>query len=363
MKLSQVIEELVEERGLDKGILGDIVCEGILSAYQKKYPEARLRVAYNKKTDDVDILVTKKIVSTVADELQEISQRKAQGIKKGSVTGEEIEISFEAPIGRIEILRAKQIIAQRIREIEAKVIYDKFKDRAGNIVHGIVHKIEHAGIVVKLDNEALAFLPKSLTIPGERFPAGHTVKAILKEVLVEPRNENQLILDRSSPDFVARLFELEIPEVFEKIVEIKKVVRIPGYKSKVLLISHDKNIDPVGTCIGVGGARIKPILRELGQEKIDVIKAGFSQEDVVRDSLKPAVVNRVELIGGTEAQVYLDDDQRSIAIGKGGQNIALASQLAGIAIHLAKSDLPGAAPSEAEPESAEVENEESDEVS
>lgn len=361
MKLSQVIEELVEERGLDKGILGDIVCEGILSAYQKKYPEARLRVAYNKKTDDVDILVTKKIVSTVADELQEISQRKAQGVKKGATTGEEIEISFEAPIGRIEILRAKQIIAQRIKEVEAKVIFDKFTDRAGTIIHGIVHKIEHAGIVVKLDNEALAFLPKSLTIPGERFPAGHTVKAILKEVLAEPRNENQLILDRSSPDFVARLFELEIPEVFEKIVEIKKVVRIPGYKSKVLLISHDKNIDPVGTCIGVGGARIKPILRELGQEKIDVIKAGFSQEDVVRDSLKPAVVNRVELIGGTEAQVYLDDDQRSIAIGKGGQNIALASQLAGIAIHLAKSDLPGAAPSEAE--SAEFENEESDEVS
>lgn len=364
MKLSQVIEELVEERGLDKGILGDIVCEGILSAYQKKYPEVRVRVAYNKKTDEIEILVTKNIVPVVNDDLMEITQRKAQGIKKGAKTGEEIEIPFDAPIGRIEILRAKQIIAQRIREVEAKIIYDRFKDRAGTIVHGIVHKIEHAGIVVKLDNDALAFLPKSLTIPGERFPAGHTIKAVLKEVLIEPRNENQLILDRSSPEFVARLFELEIPEVYEKIVEIKKVVRIPGYKSKILLISHDKNIDPVGTCIGVGGARIKPILRELGQEKIDVIKAGFSQEDVVRDALKPAVVNRVEIINGVEAQVYLDDDQRSIAIGKGGQNIALASQLAGIPIHLAKSDLPGAAPEDSDASSAEsLVREEGDEIS
>jgi N utilization substance protein A len=149
-------------------------------------------------------------------------------------------------------------------------VYEEFKEREGAIVHGTVHKCERGGAVVKI-GEALAFLPKSLMIPGEKCSAGYTIRALLKEVLPEPRNDNQLILDRSSDLFLQRLFELEFPEVFEKLVEIKKIVRIPGYKSKVAVISHDKNIDPVGTCIGIGGARIKPVLKELSGEKIDVI--------------------------------------------------------------------------------------------
>ena len=156
----------------------------------------------------------------------------------------------------------------------------------------------------------------------------------MKEVLPEPRNDNQLILDRASPLFIEKLFELEIPEVFEKLVEIKKVVRIPGYKSKVIVVSHDKNIDPVGTCVGVGGVRIKPILKELGTEKIDIIAWHDSLELLIKDALKPAVINRVELVDSKNAHVWLDEDQRSLAIGKGGQNISLASQLVGVNIHL-----------------------------
>lgn len=337
MQLSQVIEELVEEKGLDRTLLTDIVCEGILSAYLKKYPTAKLTVSYNRKSDELTINAEKKVVQTVLDDLQEISLRKAKTFNENAQIGDNIQVPFQEGIGRIEILRAKQIIAQKIKDVEAEIIYNQFKDKVNTIVHGVVHKAERAGVTVKL-NDALAFLPKSLMIPGEECVVGHTLKALLKEVLEEPRNENQLILDRASPLFVAKLFELEIPEVFEKIVEIKKIVRIPGYKSKIAVTSHDENIDPVGTCIGVGGARIKPILRELKTEKIDVIRFSNSLEEFIRDALKPAVVNRIQVIDNQNAQVWLDDDQRSLAIGKSGQNIVLASQLVGLTIHLVKNE-------------------------
>ncbi len=337
MKLSQVIEELVEEKGLDRAVLSDIVCEGILSAYVKKYPEAQFNVVYNKKNDDLVVNIKKTVVQHVDDELTQLNLRKARSIQEDVALGDIVEVPFEGPIGRIEILKAKQIISQRIRDIEAASIYEQFKDKVGTVVNGVVHKAEYSGVTVKL-NEALAFLPKSLMIPGEKCPVGHNIKALLKEVLREPRNENQLILDRSSSEFVIKLFELEIPEVFEKIVEVKKVVRIPGYKSKIIVVSNDKNIDAVGTCIGVGGVRIKPILRELGAEKIDVIKLSSTLEDLVRDALKPAIINSVEVVDDKNIEVWLDDDQRSLAIGKSGQNIALASQLVGRAIHLMKSE-------------------------
>ncbi len=336
MNLSQVIEELVEERDLDRSVLSDIVCEGMLAAYQKRYPDLELSAVYNKQTDQIDVLVEKKVVSSVEDEDREISLRKAKNIKPDVQLSDMINVPFDGPIGRIEILRAKQIIAQRIRAIEASQVYEEFKPKEGTVIHGIVHKCEPSGVTVKV-GEAFAFMPKSLIIPGERCVVGYPVRALLKEVLVEPRNENQLILDRASVEFLRQLFELEIPEIYERLVEVKKIVRAAGYKSKVVVSSNDKNIDPVGTCVGVGGARIKPILRELGMEKIDVISASLDLDQYIRDSLKPAIVTRVE-IDGPRARVWVDEDQRSVAIGKMGKNISLASQLTGFEIELVKSD-------------------------
>jgi transcription termination/antitermination protein NusA len=337
VKLSQVIDELIEEKGLDRSILTAIMCEGMLAAYKKKYPELPLDIVYNKKTDEIEILVEKKVINTVTDEDAEISLRKARSIKEGVQVGETIWVPFEQPIGRIEILKAKQVIAQKIRSIEAAAIYKEFAAKEGTVVQGVIHKCERSGTTIKI-GDTLAFLPKSLTIPGDKCVVGYPVRALLKEVLPEPQNENQLILDRTSSEFIKKLFELEFPEVYEKLVEVKKVVRIPGYKSKVIVISHDKNIDPIGTCVGVGGARIQPVLRELGTEKIDVIGLSRSLEELIKDSLKPAKVNRVELTDNKNAEVWLDEDQRSIAIGKAGQNIALASQLTGVNIHLVKNE-------------------------
>ncbi len=333
MKLSGVIDELVEERGLDKDVLRDIISEGMLAAYMRKFPDLILKAEYDKQTDEIKISVQKEVVATAVDEDTQISVRKARHIDKDLEAGTTVWLPFEGKIGRIEILRAKQIIASRIRAIEAAAVYDEFKPKEGTIIHGVIHKIERSGISIKVQ-DALAFLPKSLTIPTDKFIVGYPIRALLKEVLPEPRNENQLILDRASEAFLIKLFELEIPEVFEKLVEIKKAVRAPGYKSKVVVISHDPNIDPVGTCVGVGGVRIKPILKELEGEKIDVIAWVDSVEDMVKSSLKPAVVNRVELVDDENANIWLEEDQRSLAIGKMGQNISLASRLVDMNLHI-----------------------------
>lgn len=345
MKLSQVIEELVEEKGLERAVLSAIICEGMLAAYEKRYPGLVFKIEHDKKNDEIEVVVQKDVVAAVADEDTEISLRKARHVSPEINAGEKIWVPFEGKIGRIEILRAKQVIANKIRSIEATAIYNEFKDKQNTIVHGVIHKCEYGGATVKVE-DTLAFLPKSLSIATDKCIVGFSIRALLKEVLSEPRNDNQLILDRVSTLFVERLFELEIPEVFEKLVEIKKVVRIPGYKSKVLVVSHDKNIDPVGTCVGIGGVRIKPILKELGSEKIDIIAGNDSLEELIKDALKPAIINRVELVDNNNAQIWLDEDQRSIAIGKGGQNIALASQLVGVNIHLVQGEGPASSSNE-----------------
>ena len=357
MNLADVIEELVEERGLDRTVLGTIISEGMLAAYQKRYPELPLRVQYDKKSDQIIVEIEKTVAVAVSDEDAQISLKKARFIDKDLEADQKVWVLFDGKIGRIEILRAKQVIASKIRKVEATAVYNEFKPKEGTIVNGMIHKVERGGFVIKM-GENLAFLPTSLSVPGDKVIIGFPIRALLKEVLLEPRNENQLILDRASENFLHRLFELEIPEIFEKLVEVKKIVRIAGYKSKIAVISHDANIDPVGTCVGVGGSRIKPILKELGTEKIDVIVWSDNQEALVKDALKPAEVNRVEIFDST-AQVWLEEDQRSLAIGKMGQNIALASRLTGLNIQLMQS------PSIKESEAAsgfadDLENEESE---
>ena len=337
MNLSSVIDELVEDRGLDRQTLNDIICEGMLAAYQRKYPDLALKTEYDTKTGNVLVFVEKEVIGTVTDPDAQISTKKAHSIDKKAQSGDKLWVPFEGIIGRIEILRARQVIASKIRKIEAAAVRDEFKAKEGEIIHGSIHKCERGGTVVKIDDH-LAFLPKSQTIPGDKCIVGFPLRALLKEVLVEPRNDNQLILDRTSVTFLQKLFEIEIPEIYEKLVELKKIVRSPGYKSKIVVTSNDPNIDPVGTCVGVGGSRIKPILKEIGGEKIDIIPWTESRELFVKNALKPAQVDRVEILDDNVARVWLDEDQRALAIGKMGQNISLASKLTGLDIQLVQNE-------------------------
>ncbi len=334
--LNKIITELVDEKGLDSLALRNVIQEGLLAAYAKKYPDATLRVLFDEKNEMCSVEVEKKIVSRVEDALAEISLKKAQHIKKGVEVGQNLWVTFEEPIGRVEILKARQVIASMLKSIEAKSIYDAFKDKQGTIVQGVVHKHEQSGTLVMLQ-DTLAFLPRSLSIPTEKYVAGRPVRALLKTVHEEYRSNGQLILDRASSEFLANLLELEIPEVYDKLIEIKAVARRAGYKSKVIVSQNDPNIDPVGTCIGVGGGRIKPILKELGGEKIDVFSWGHSKDELVAMALRPAEVNKVEMLDEKKARVWVSDDQRALAIGKLGQNIGLASELLDVEIELVTS--------------------------
>lgn len=334
MNLSDVIDVLVDERGLEKEKVIAVVCGGIEAAYAKKFPDLDLVVSYNSRSGQAEVFARKTIVSHVEDRDAEISLRSARTISPKAEVGEIIEEPLKEEIGRIEILTAKQVIAQKIRGLEQAGVYEEFKPKEGTLINGMVHKSERAGTVVKV-GESMAFLPRSCSIPDENLRVGYPIRALLKEVLPESPGDHQLILDRASTDFVARLLEVEIPEIFEGIVEVKKIVRAAGYKSKIIVASNSGDIDPVGTCVGVGGVRIKPILKEIGREKIDLIEETDNPEKLIEQALKPAEIDKVELnIEGTEAIIMLAQDQRSFAIGKLGQNIALASKLTGVDIHL-----------------------------
>ena len=333
MNLTEVINSLTEERGLDVKTLEGIICEGVLSAYEKKLPGVELRATFDRSSGEVVVSARRIVVATVEQPELEIALDKARRLSPGISLGAELWVPLEAKIGRIEILKARQVIASRIKEIEIQEVYEAFKDRVGTIVHGNVYKVEGAGTLIKIQ-DTIAFLPNSLSIPGEKLLAGHTVKALLKDVLADPKGKNQLVLDRASEQFVKELFALEIPEIFERTVEIKKMARIPGYKTKLIVTSNDPNIDPVGTCVGVGGSRIKPILKELATEKVDVMANNPITEELVKSALKPAKINRVELTAAGDVLVWVDEDQRSLVVGRGGQNITLAARLLGMNIQL-----------------------------
>lgn len=334
MNLAGVIESLTDERNLDRDQVVEVVRNGVLAAYNKKYPDATLQVEFNSRSGVVEVFVEKTVASVVADKDLEITVRRARAIDPKAVVGQMIFEPFDGFIGRIEMVAAKQLIASGLRELEQQGVFDEFKEKEGEIVNGRVHKRERAGLVVQM-GETMAFLPKSCTIPEEVLRVGYPVRALLKEVLPSSRGDHQLILDRASSDFVHKLLELEIPEIFEGVVEIKQIERIPGYKTKVVVSSNSKEIDPVGTCVGVGGVRIRPILKELGHEKVDLIEYTENLEKFVATALKPAEIDRVEVSENEEkATVWLAQDQRSFAIGKQGQNIALVARLTGLHVQL-----------------------------
>jgi len=311
----------------------NVVIEGVRAAYQKKFPGYNFSFNIGKLSGDLEVFVEKRVVETVSDEKTEISLRKARSFKRKISVGDLIKIPFSGKIGRIEILVAKQIIAAKISELEQSAVYREFESKKGTLLTGVIYKKERAGFAVNV-GDTMALLPRSGFIPGEQYQIGSPIKALLKEVLRVQRGGYQLILDRASAEFVRLLIKFEIPEVFEGVVEIKRIERIAGYKTKLAVSSNDKEIDPVGTCIGLGGSRIRPILREIGNEKIDLIRWSESPEQLVKDSLKPASVDRVEILDNKVAVVWLDEDQRSFAIGRMGQNIQLASMLTGYEISL-----------------------------
>jgi N utilization substance protein A len=329
-ELIAVIDQLGREKGIDKARLIGAVETAIQTAAKKHFgPGENVRVEINPKTGEISVISLKTIVETVRNPKAEISIQEARKVDENAEIGDEIGSVIEmGELGRIAAQTAKQVICQKVREAEWEAVLKEYSTRQGELITGIIIGQERRNYIVDL-GKTEALLPVQEQIPRETYRRGDRVRALLLEVRKTPRDV-QVILSRSHPQFVAKLFELEVPEVSEKIVEIKGVVREPGDRTKIAVASRDKAVDPVGACVGIKGSRVQAVVRELRGEKIDIIAWTSDPRVFIAEALNPATIEKVGLDEEKKsALVVVPDSQLSLAIGKNGQNVRLAARLTG----------------------------------
>ncbi len=326
----QVIEQIGREKGIDPEVLIDAVGAAILSASRKTLgPALDLRVEFDQRSGSFKLYAVRKVVEKVLSPKVEISVEEAQQINPGAKPADEIRSEVTAGgFGRIAAQTAKQVIIQRVREAERESVFQSFKARQGELVNGVVQRLVKGNVIVNL-GKAEAILPTKERLPREDYRIGDRVRAYVLDVKKSPKG-SQIILSRTHPGLLAKLFEIEVPEIYEGIVEIKAVARDPGERAKVAVASRDGNVDPVGACVGYRGSRVQAIVRELMGERIDVIAWKGDPAAFVRSALAPAEIESVEIDEEMHTlKVLVADDQLSLAIGKRGQNARLAAKLLG----------------------------------
>lgn len=327
-ELINVIEQISREKGIDSTTIFSAVESALQTAAKKCFGvSGNIQVDIDRKTGEIQVILIKRIVETVTNPKEEISLEEARRIDGEAELGDEIGAFIEVgDFGRIAAQTAKQVIFQKVREAEWDTVYRDFIHREGEIVHGVILGQENRNYIVDL-GKTEALLPYKEQIPGETFRRGDRIRAYLCEVKPSARGP-QLILSRSHPEFVAKLFAIEVPEIYEKIVEIKNVVREPGDRTKIAVCSRDSTVDPVGACVGMKGSRVQSVVRELRGEKIDIIPWSDDPRVFIAEALSPAVVERVGINEEEKsALVVVADSQLSLAIGKKGQNVRLAAKL------------------------------------
>lgn len=329
--IMEVVHQITKTKNLDPEYVLETIKEGLMTAARKKYgPEVdNIRANVDLRDGDVYMVATKTVVGFVEDPLHEISLIDAQEIDEESEIGDEMEIELPLELfGRNAIAATKQILIQRIREKEREQVYNEYKDRVGEVVTGVVQHIDKGTIIVNMSG-AEAVVPHKEQIPRERFRQGDRIRAIISDVQPNLKGP-QIVLSRAHPQLLMKLFELEVPEIFERIVEIKQVAREPGERSKVAVASIDDRVDPVGACVGVKGVRVQSIVRELANERIDIVQWDSDPEIFVQRALAPARVVQVRTNEDDhEMTVIVDDEKLSLAIGRNGQNARLAAKLTG----------------------------------
>lgn len=327
----QSFAEIAKDKGIDKDLLLSILEDVFRTMIRKKYEsDEAFEVILNADRGEIQILHIREVVPAdeLTDEVTEISLEEAQkfdpDLELYDEYAQEISIS---DFGRRAVTMARQQLAQRIREIEKDNIFEDYSDRVGEIVLGDVYQVRNNKDILVNHNGVELLLPKNEQIYKDRFRKGDTIRAVVVEVKRHSGNPT-VIISRTSPLFLERLFENEIPEVFDGIIELKRIAREPGDRSKVAVISHDERVDPVGACVGMKGIRIHAVVRELQNENIDVINYSDDKIEFIKRALQPAKVLKVELNeDGSRASVLVPADEVSKAIGKGGVNIRLASKL------------------------------------
>jgi len=329
--LRKVIDELSKDKGIDKEYLIRTIEEAIRSAARKRYgQQADIEVAYNGETGEVDVYLFKTVVGQVTDPVTEITLEEAQKLDSDVEIGGSIGVRLDtSEFGRIAAQAAKQVILQRMKEAERKAIYEEFKDRKGEVVNGIVQRLDKEGVIVNL-GKTEALLPWDEVIPEkDNFKRGDRLRAYILDVKKESKGP-QIILTRTHPAFLVALFTLEVPEIAEAIVKIISAAREPGSRAKIAVVSQDPDVDPVGACVGIRGSRVQNVVRELKGEKIDIVPWDPDPAKFVCNALSPTKVLRVILDKEEQAmEIIVPDDQLSVAIGRQGQNVRLASKLTG----------------------------------
>ena len=329
-EILQVLNQLTHERKLSRDFLLETLEAGILSAAKKRFGESEdIEVTIETSSGEIRVFRNRKIVEVVEDPHTEISLLEAKEIEPDVTVGETLheKIHFEE-FGRNAIQAAKQILMQRVREAERENIYVEYEGRVGEIITGTVQQIDRGDIILNLGRTE-AKMPGKEQIKKERYRRGDTLRACIVEVLKTTKGP-QVIVSRTHPEFLKRLFEMEVPEIFEGIVEIKEVAREPGSRSKIAVFSSDERIDPVGACVGLEGSRVQAIVRELGNERIDIIPWSSNPVTFSSRAISPAKVLNVSVDKENHRLlIIVDDDQLSLAIGRSGQNARLAAKLTG----------------------------------
>jgi transcription termination/antitermination protein NusA len=330
--------ELTVNKQLSREELHELIKDGILAALARRFgPNVEAEIEIHEDTGQIDITVLKEVVEEVEDSSRQISLEEARWDDPDFEVGDILEVPVEfAQFGRNAVMAAKQRILQRVREGERNKIMSEYADRVGELLSGEVQQVERGKLVVMLNRtrDADAIIPWKEQNPRERFRQGETIRAVLKKVEDTPKGP-RLILSRADPLFVAALFNLEVPEIMQDIVQIRAVAREVGGRTKLAVSSRDESIDPVGACVGLKGSRVRAVVQELGGERIDIVPWHPDPEIFAKRALAPARVAKVISNAATHTiTAVVDDDQLSLAIGRNGQNVRLASQLIGWQIDL-----------------------------
>ena len=328
-ELILALEELEKEKGIKKEILLESIETALVTAYKRNFDSLEnVKVVMDNKTGATHVFSIKEVMENANDEVTEIDLKDAKKINPDVEVGDSVEIEIvPRNFGRIAAQTAKQVIIQKLREVEREITFTEYNDRKGEIVSGIIQKADH-GIVIMDLGKLEGVMPTKEQVPTEKYHVNDKIKGYVLDVEKGAKGAPQVIVSRSHPDFVRKLLEFEIPEIYEGVIEIKSVSRDPGKRSKVAVYSPDPNIDPVGSCVGQKGVRIQNVINELNGEKIDVIEWNEDPSIYIAASLLPAQILAVDVKKEEKfAQVIVPDDQLSLAIGKSGQNARLAARL------------------------------------
>lgn len=335
--------QIAKEKNIERDQLNLIIEEIFKMMIKKKYGTSdNFDVIVNLEKAAIEIYQTKTVVENVEDPITQIDLDDAQKVEPSMEVGDDfVDVVDPASFGRRLIINARQTLNQKLRDIERKIIYDEFSQRVGEVVLGEIRQINRHELIISFERTEL-IMPRTEQIPNERYKRGDSIRAIIKEVVDDPRGP-RIIVSRAEPLFLIRLFENEVPEIYDGIIEIKAIARDPGERTKIAVYSNDKRIDAVGACVGMKGIRIQAIVKELNNEKIDIVSWSSDSEILISRALSPAKPLRVEVDSvERRALVVINDEEMSVAVGRHGQNINLASRLTGYDIQTIKySELTG----------------------